>query len=898
MRIRIVVSCLLKGTLMRYLFAPVVLIVTAFLCPYKRTRQTASPVLLLAIACVLLASGARAQNGCTTPASMSLVYTGQSNVTNINARVSIPSLSSDTTNANCSFFGVPTPTGGGFNFSFTKGQTFTEADVDGSLRNDAGGFALLSVRSFGVGGDSQRITVGLSYDLIYSGDVPGNPPYHTYNSGLRLDCTGPAPGAITESGVSSQSLACTKLGGAGTATMTVVWVPNILSLACPTSTGTLNMPYSSVLAASGGTPPYSSLRIVIGSLPTGLTLNTSGAITGIPTEGGPFLFSGAVSDRVGQTTTRTCSITIPSPLQFNSLLQSAQLPDLNLNRTPAYPQQLLAVGGVKPYRFFSSNMPAGLSLSPEGAVSGVPTGVEIGKFLEFTAQVQDSNVPPALAVRQFSLRFKPKLKIQPSVLHTYQFPGSAFELNQTPYYCEELKLVNAFGGVTWSAPYPDLRLPQGFTLNQPSSWIEASAITVPATLKGSQIFFLDGTDGEGDVATQRISVDIAPPWLPKSTKDIVLLLNEAADQQVRTLNQAILGMLIDKIPGCKIQILPKPEWLVDAVRDKLDFDLCSKLLDLIFHKQSDKVKRIVELAFYGELNNKIHPPAEDLCRSTLWPAQSQAAPIDARQTSKSHAADVLAALESVPPDRSAATISALVDGLPSALAQRRDDYLANQQAFATLVQTIRQIDADMVAAYEAGNIDLAIQKRPELRARLREAASMARAHSALLSRLLAQITPASPSILPFSDAEWSALKARITANQLTASEQLTLQRLGLDPSAWDALRSKIDQLPSSRFVGSYPGKALELVHYAEGANLGALNAKWAALLEEASQLPQDVTRDGKVSCADVTAVRSSLSKYAGQAGFLFWADVNIDGVVDVRDLSAVAQKLPSGTVCP
>ena len=59
----------------------------------------------------------------------------------------------------------------------------------------------------------------------------------------------------------------------------------------------------------------------------------------------------------------------------------------------------------------------------------------------------------------------------------------------------------------------------------------------------------------------------------------------------------------------------------------------------------------------------------------------------------------------------------------------------------------------------------------------------------------------------------------------------------------------------------------------------------------------DLTGDGMVDCADVAVVRASLNKRAGQAGFDPRADVNGDGVVNIRDLNFILQRIPAGTVC-
>lgn len=62
--------------------------------------------------------------------------------------------------------------------------------------------------------------------------------------------------------------------------------------------------------------------------------------------------------------------------------------------------------------------------------------------------------------------------------------------------------------------------------------------------------------------------------------------------------------------------------------------------------------------------------------------------------------------------------------------------------------------------------------------------------------------------------------------------------------------------------------------------------------------PGDATGDGMVSCADVTLIRSALGKNVSQVGYDVNADVNLDGVVDIKDLSFVSSKQRPGTVCP
>jgi hypothetical protein len=89
-----------------------------------------------------------------------------------------------------------------------------------------------------------------------------------------------------------------------------------LTLVCPAASAQTGVPYSSALSAAGGLPAY-TFSISSGSLPAGLTLDTStGALTGTPTAAGPFSFTAQVVDSsklaVG-TITSNCTITVSPP---------------------------------------------------------------------------------------------------------------------------------------------------------------------------------------------------------------------------------------------------------------------------------------------------------------------------------------------------------------------------------------------------------------------------------------------------------------------------------------------------------------------------------------------------------------------------------------------------------
>jgi len=157
--------------------------------------------------------------------------------------------------------------------------------------------------------------------------------------------------------------------------------------------------YSQTLHAAGGVPPY-SWGIAAGSLPSGLSLAASGAITGTPTVHGVFNFTVGVAD--SQTTpatdTKALSISVsPQPL----IISTTFLPHAVVH--VAYSQTLSAAGGVPPYSWgiAAGSLPSGLSLSAaSGAISGTPTATGTTSI---TFRVTDSQTLPASATKTLAV---------------------------------------------------------------------------------------------------------------------------------------------------------------------------------------------------------------------------------------------------------------------------------------------------------------------------------------------------------------------------------------------------------------------------------------------------------------------------------------------------------------
>jgi hypothetical protein len=148
--------------------------------------------------------------------------------------------------------------------------------------------------------------------------------------------------------------------------------------------GTSGQPYSYQLQWSGGVSPF---NVTSTALPGWLTLNAgTGLLTGTPTSGGAFVFPITVTDSQAPTpnsASQTETIVVNPP----TITTTSPLPTATVGN--AYAQNLAAIGGKSPYNWTSTNLPAWLSLSSAGALTGTPP-VNTPASVLFNATVTDS----------------------------------------------------------------------------------------------------------------------------------------------------------------------------------------------------------------------------------------------------------------------------------------------------------------------------------------------------------------------------------------------------------------------------------------------------------------------------------------------------------------------------
>ena len=146
-------------------------------------------------------------------------------------------------------------------------------------------------------------------------------------------------------------------------------------------------PFSQTLSSSGGLAPY-DYTLQSGTLPLGLTLSSSGVISGTPTERGSYSF-----------TVRSTDATLPTA-QFTDKGYGGTVDPAPLSISPAsatatqgapFSQTLTISGGVAPHSCLleSGSFPAGISISSGCVISGTTTDAP-GNY-PVTIRVTDSS---------------------------------------------------------------------------------------------------------------------------------------------------------------------------------------------------------------------------------------------------------------------------------------------------------------------------------------------------------------------------------------------------------------------------------------------------------------------------------------------------------------------------
>ncbi len=145
--------------------------------------------------------------------------------------------------------------------------------------------------------------------------------------------------------------------------------------------------YTQTISASGTTAPY-SFAVSSGALPAGITLAPNGTLSGTATQLGTFNFTITATDANAITGSRDYTLTVNAPILT---LSPATFPAATVgalySQTLSTSRNIVIGGETYTYAITAGTLPAGLSLTSAGFLSGTPTA---GGTFNFTITSTDN----------------------------------------------------------------------------------------------------------------------------------------------------------------------------------------------------------------------------------------------------------------------------------------------------------------------------------------------------------------------------------------------------------------------------------------------------------------------------------------------------------------------------
>jgi hypothetical protein len=260
---------------------------------------------------------------------------------------------------------------------------------------------------------------GVTWTLTGLGQLSGNTTtsvVYTAPSSISTNTTA----TITATSVRNSSVTATE-------SITLNAVLTIATTSLPS--GALGVPYGPTFINAAGATGTFTWTITAGSLPAGLTFQTSSTSTSAQITGTPTLletskFTVQVTDSAGSSVTQALSITINPPPPLSVATSTLQVGTVN----QGYNQTLAASSGTPPYTWSltGGSLPFGLSLAPSGLISGTP--VATGTY-NFMVKVVDSSTPQQSATANLSITINPGITDNSRLINNYAFSVRGFDIN-------------------------------------------------------------------------------------------------------------------------------------------------------------------------------------------------------------------------------------------------------------------------------------------------------------------------------------------------------------------------------------------------------------------------------------------------------------------------------------
>lgn len=323
----------------------------------------------------------------------------------------------------------------------------------------------------------------------------GTPPYSwsaatPLPQGLGLLANGTITGTPLGAGSYSFNVQVTDSRGRSTTQSCSLNVQNpqlTISTACPLPAGTTGESYGQRLEVSGGTPPFS--WSIVGALPSGLSVTGEGVLAGTPETGGGSSFRLLVTDSEGRAAAKPCAMLVE---RASFGLQNCPLP--NATTGVAYSQLLRPRGAAEPFLMTAANLPAGLTLSSSGRLTGTPVKPgTVTVSVQIIDAVGRSTTAPC------------RVTVNPSPVQIAgECPAPAGRVG-VPFQ----SIFTASGG---EPPYRFSvlgELPPGLTMSS------AGALAGTATSAADANFVIEVRDAQNRLASRACSLSVALPPVPR-----------------------------------------------------------------------------------------------------------------------------------------------------------------------------------------------------------------------------------------------------------------------------------------------------------------------------------------------------------------------------------------------
>ncbi|HWD07453.1 MAG TPA: Ig-like domain repeat protein, partial [Actinomycetota bacterium] len=357
--------------------------------------------------------------------------------------------------------------------------------------------------------------IGSTYPGANLASAGGTAPVTWTQSGLPAGLTMTSGGAISgtpagPAGTDNVAVTATDSGTptpqVATKNLSITIAPATLVITSTTlPSGQIGSPYpGATMASTGGTPPVTWTG---SGLPAGLTMTSGGAISGTPAgPAGTDNFTVTATDS-GAPSPQVASTTVSLVVRpANLAITTTTLPNGQIGSS--YPgANLASSGGTAPVAWTQSGLPAGLTMTSGGAISGTPSGPAGTDSVVVTAT--DSSTPtPETATVNLAITIAPATL---AITTTSLPPGQI----GSPYPGATLASSGGTGSVSWTQS----GLPAGLTMTS------GGAISgTPAGPAGTDNLTVTATDSgtpTAQTATKTLSITVSPAAVTGADKAYV-----------------------------------------------------------------------------------------------------------------------------------------------------------------------------------------------------------------------------------------------------------------------------------------------------------------------------------------------------------------------------------------